>query len=247
MFFITSKALSFLFNPLVWIFFLLLLCLINKKRRKNILTITIVTFYIFTNGFIADEFARLWELPRIKTTKTYDVGIILGGLADYDNNTKSLNFNNRADRLLETEQLYYKGIIKKIMICGGNAEAFNTGYIEADAIKKHLVNKNIPQEDIIAENQSRNTKENAFNAALILEKACPGGDFLLITSAIHMRRSQLCFEKANIKVDVFPTDCTKSYRSSSLEYILLPRLEALEQWKRLIHEWIGYIVYKITF
>ena len=34
---------------------------------------------------------------------------------------------------------------------------------------------------------------------------------------------------------------------TSWEYILIPRIEALEQWQRLIHEWIGYVVYKIAF
>jgi hypothetical protein len=29
--------------------------------------------------------------------------------------------------------------------------------------------------------------------------------------------------------------------------MLLPRISALEVWENLIHEWIGFLVYKITF
>ncbi len=247
MFFIVSKAISFLFRPIVWIFLFLFFALIKKEKRKKFLILAITSLYFFSNGFIVDEVSRIWEVPRTTINQVYDVGIILGGLADYDTITKTPNFNNRADRLLDAERLYYQGKIKKIMICGGNSDAFSNGYVEADAMKKYLLVKKIPEKDIIAENRSRNTKENAFNAAKILNNTYPNGDFLLITSAVHMRRSQLCFEKAKIKVTPFPTDCTKAYRSTGWEYMFIPRIEALEQWQRLIHEWIGYIVYKIAF
>ena len=36
----------------------------------------------------------------------------------------------------DAERLYHRKI-KKIMICGGNAEIFSSGYIEADAIKAY--------------------------------------------------------------------------------------------------------------
>ena len=62
-----------------------------------------------------------------------------------------------------------------------------------------------------------------------------------------MRRAQFCFEKANIKTTAFPTDCTTSYTNFSIEYLFLPRVDAFEVWEDLIHEWIGYIAYKIKF
>jgi uncharacterized SAM-binding protein YcdF (DUF218 family) len=62
-----------------------------------------------------------------------------------------------------------------------------------------------------------------------------------------MRRSLLCFEKAGIKVAVFPTDNTNSDRSFHLDYLLLPDSKTFERWESIIHEWVGYIVYKITF
>ena len=75
----------------------------------------------------------------------------------------------------------------------------------------------------------------------------PNGNFLLITSASHMRRAMMCFKKSELKVTPFPTDCTKSSRSIGVMYILSPRIEALDQWETLIKEWVGYIVYSIAF
>jgi len=247
MFYIASKLLAFLSQPIIWIFILLIIALYYKSQRRKILIISISLFYFFSNSFIADEVTRLWEIKRFTPSLTYDVGIVLGGIADYDKITKAHNFNKNADRLMDAEQLYHKGIIKKIMLSGGNGLLFNDGYIESEAMRDYLLANKIPMTDIIIENTSRNTMENAMNSAEILKEKYIEGSFLLITSANHMRRAQLCFKKANLETTAFPTDCTTSYRSTGYEYILFPRAEALERWQDLIHEWIGYIVYKMKF
>ena len=247
MFFITSKLLAFLSQPIIWIFILLITSLFYKSQRRKILIITISLFYFFSNSFIADEFTRLWEVKRFNPKSTYDVGIVLGGIADYDKITKVHNFNKNADRLMDAEQLYHKGVIKKIMLSGGNGLLFNDGYKESESMRDYLLANKIPSNDIIIENTSKNTIENAINSAEILKEKYNEGIFLLITSANHMRRAKLCFDKAKLETTAFPTDCTTSYRSTSYHYILFPRVEALDRWQNLIHEWIGYIVYKINF
>ena len=247
MFYITSKLLAFLSQPIIWVFILLFIALFYKSKRRKILIISISAFYFFSNSFIADEATRLWEVKRFTTSLTYDVGVVLGGIADYDKITKAHNFNKHADRLMDAEQLYHQRIISKIMLSGGNGMLFNDGYIESEAMRDYLLINKIPAEDIIIENTSRNTVENAVNSAKILNETYPNGSFLLITSASHMKRAQLCFDKANLKTTAFPTDCTTSYSNFGIEYMLLPRVSALEVWQTLIHEWIGYIVYKITF
>jgi len=247
MFYIVSKLLAFLIKPIIWILILLICSLIFKSKRKKILLFLLITFYFFSNSFIVDSCCRIWETPRYAPTEIYDIGIVLGGIADYDKITKAHNFNKHADRIMDAQQLYHQGKIKKILISGGNGVLFNNGYIEANAMRDYLLLNQISSEDILIENTSRNTKENAFNSAKILKKEYPNGNFLLITSANHMKRAQFCFEKAGIITQAFPTDCTTSYTNFSLEYILLPSVEALEQWEDLIHESIGYLVYKIKF
>ena len=247
MFYITSKLLAFLSQPIIWIFILLIIALFYKSKRREILIISISLLYFFSNSFIADEVTRLWEVKRFIPSLTYDVGIVLGGIADYDKITKAHNFNKNADRLMDAEQLYHKGIIKKIMLSGGNGLLINDGYIESEAMRDYLLANKIPSNDIIIENTSRNTIENAMNSTKILKEKYNEGTFLLITSANHMRRAQLCFDKTNLQTTAFPTDCTTSYRSMRYDYMLFPRVEALERWQDLIHEWIGYIVYTIKF
>ncbi|MEE2953961.1 MAG: YdcF family protein [Bacteroidota bacterium] len=205
-------------------------------------------FYFFSNGLVFDECARLWQPHQIKIeniTKTYDIGVILCGVSDYDSEIKTHNFQEDADRIIYTEKLYRMNIIKKILISGGNADLFNNGYKEAESLEKHLIENGIPQNDIIVESESRNTRENIKKTKNILNERFPGNKFLLITSAVHMKRALLCCKQAQLKIDYFATDYVKSNRNYKLAYIILPRSHTLYSWNSLIHEWIGYVVYKI--
>ncbi len=250
MFFILSKILAFLIRPIVWIFLMLIIVVLLKRSRKKILFLSIFTFWFFSNAFICDEASRLWEhetssIENIQ--RKYDIGVVLGGMSAFDSKTNTLNFNKNADRLIYTEKLYRKGIINKILISGGSGMLIKNEYKEAFAMKNHLIENGIPDDDIIIENNSRNTKENAFLSAEILKRDFQNESVLLITSALHMKRAIFCFEKAGIEVAAFSTDNTNSNRNFQIEYVLLPNSKSFEKWESIIHEWVGYLVYKIAF
>ena len=248
MFFILSKILSFLLKPTFWILLLIISAIIFKNRRKKLLYISLFAFWFFGNGYIADIAYRIWEddaiaISEIKTT--YDYGIVLGGFSGYDNKKDRIEFNDCGDRLSSAIQLYKKGIIKKILISGGNGQLINEGYLEADWSKKFLLDIGIPEEDIIIENKSRNTYENAKYTSELLEGDI--GNLLLITSAWHMKRADLCFQKFNLDCDKFPTDYTTKDKQFDLSYLFLPNSSSYEKWETLIKEWVGFVVYKIKF
>ena len=250
MFFILSKVFAFLIQPIIWVFILLLLSTFIKKKRKKLLFYSIITFWFFSNAFICDEVSRIWEYKAVGIENIkghFDVGIVLGGISEYDFKHKMLNFNNSSDRLIFAEQLYRKGAIKKILISGGSGRLINNDYVETTAIKAHLINNGITKNNIIIEENSRNTKENVFYTANILNQEFKSGRFLLITSANHMKRSLLCFKKAGVKVIPFPVGNTNPDRKFQLDYLLLPDSETFERWEDLIHEWVGYVVYRATF
>ena len=246
MFFIFSKLLSFLIKPTFWILTLIILGILNNKKRKLFLFFSLLIFLFFSNDFIFNTIVKAWEVPQIslqKFDKQYEAGILLGGFSDYDYIKNKHNFKKEADRLIYTLQLYNQGIIKNIFISGGNGNLFNNNYKESETIKDFLIQNKIDSNDVIIENQSRNTKENAINSAKLLDKK---NEYILITSAIHMKRSILCFENEGLKIIPFSVDNSMSYSSNKIEYILLPRARVLENWEDLIHEIIGYYVYILT-
>ncbi|MGB0918798.1 MAG: YdcF family protein, partial [Flavobacteriales bacterium] len=69
--------------------------------------------------------------------------------------------------------------------------------------------------------------------------------FLLITSSAHIRRAQACFEKQGVSVQVYPAMKGVGNRRWQLDYLLVPSLDNFSKWRGLIHEWIGFLSYKV--
>lgn len=250
MFFVLSKILAFLTKPSTWILIVLCLAVFNKRTGKRFLLFGLFMFFVFTNGFIHYEISRLWEIPPIgyeKLEKKYDVAVILGGISDFDGNYNMLEFNESSDRIIHAIKLYKQGFVKKILLSGGTGTMIGLDIREAPNLKKYLIEIGIIEKDIIIEKESRNTMENAKYSALILNRDFENGKFLLVTSALHMRRALLCFEKQGIKISSFSCDFSMSERKFYFDHLFLPEAEILERWENLIHEWIGYIIYKVSF
>lgn len=248
MFFILSKVLLFLISPIVWIIGLLLFSLFTKKRRwkKRAFVISLAMLLFFSNSFILDEFMRMWEInaSRYETlNKTYDYGIILGGMITYDGDYERLGFQRSVDRIMQAIELYKLKKIKKIFICGGSGSIVNYEFKEGEILKNYLVTIGIPEEDILMESKSRNTRENAIYAAEVLQNQGEDASYLLITSAYHMRRSIGCFNKVGIYADPYATDRYSGQRKYIIDHLFVPNVEAIVTWNLLIHEVVGYVVY----
>jgi uncharacterized SAM-binding protein YcdF (DUF218 family) len=251
MFFILSKTLDFLLSPAFWLFLVLLLLLISKNARfkRRLLRLTLVFFLIFTNKFIVNEAWLLWEIPPtpLEAVQNYQVGIVLTGVTQpFKSPYDRVYFDKGADRIFHALLLYRRGKIKKIMICGVPHIRWNgkTDGKQTQDIEQLLVAAGVPMDDIILERKSKNTYENALFAKKMLAAYQLHDRPLLITSAFHLRRARACFEKVGVEVDTFSTDFYSIDREFA--YNPIPSEKNLYDWGKLIHEWAGYLVYKIT-
>ena len=246
MFFILSKILSFLIKPVIWIFILLVFIL--KEKAKKSIYLLLFVFYFFSNSYIVDSVSKQWEIKPTNISSlsgNYKYGIVLGGFSSYNKDIKHIDFNEFSDRLITAIELYNLQKIDTILISGGNGLLINDGMKESEWTYNFLLNFGVDSNRIIIENRSRNTMENASYTADIINDNKETS--LLITSAVHMRRAKMCFSKNNITVDVFTTDNTSSDILLTFDYLLIPNSVALKKWEFLIHEWIGFMIYKIKF
>lgn len=191
---------------------------------------------------------RKWEIPIKKEAdleQVYDVGIVLGGLSTFDGDHSRIQFLRSGDRLFQAIDLYKKGRIKKILISGGSGSISLPDLKEAPIINRYLLDLGIPQNDIILEAQSKNTRENALFTSRILKNNYPGGKYLLITSSFHLRRATACFKKVGIETNSYATDRISESRKFLFDELFIPNIEKLGYWTVLIHEITGYIVYKM--
>ncbi|MEP7264322.1 MAG: YdcF family protein [Bacteroidota bacterium] len=252
MFFVASKILDFITNPLSWILITLLLSVFLKKPglKKRFLLATVFMLLFFSNPWITNKAISAWEIDPINSnsiTEIYDVGIVLGGsMRYYDNTTQRVVYSSSVDRLLQTIDLYHRGKIKKILLSGGSGYVNFPDWKESVFLKKVLEQCNIPEGDILMENNSRNTRENALESAAVLKSGTYGNRFLLITSATHMRRSLACFDKVGLKPDPYAVDVRSGVDMYTLDKLIIPDTENISNWDILIHEWLGMLMYKMA-
>ncbi len=251
MYFILSKILSFLLQPITWLLLLLLFALTSKRplRQKRAISVALFVLLFFSNKFIFTRILQLWEVNTMtlnELDRSYDIGILLGGYSapEIIPNEDRHNFNSRANRFNNAIELYFKGKIKKILISGGTSSIIVDYPREASAIEQYLLTLGVPAEDLIVEPNSRNTRENAVFSAEIIQRNYPEASCLLITSAWHMRRAHGCFRKVNLSAIPFSVDFMNEAQRPSLGFYLLPSPDVFENWEYILREWVGYLVYR---
>jgi uncharacterized SAM-binding protein YcdF (DUF218 family) len=186
-----------------------------------------------------------WEVKAIpeENIKSFDAAIVLTGMATFDQKMNRLEFNDRTDRLMQAIRLYHEKKVSKLILCGGPATISGRDIVEAPMLKLFIEKTGIPSQDIIVEPVSRNTHENAVRMIPILEQYFPNGNFLLISSGWHLRRATACFIKEGIKVLPFSTDRYSGPVKYDIDYLFIPSAATLFNWEKLIHEWVGSVVY----
>ncbi|MFK8046734.1 MAG: YdcF family protein [Crocinitomicaceae bacterium] len=249
MFFVLSKLLSFFLQPIMWVVLIIVPVFLFRKHhlKKKAVKLSIIVSLFFSNTVIFLEFVRLWEIEgvRIENIEHHDIGIVLGGMAEYNNDLDRLSLRRGGDRIWQAIQLYKTGKIERILISGANGHLIDKGLNEALQLKQDLVRMGIPKGDIITESVSKNTHQNAVMTKEIIDQMPKKQSVLLITSAIHMKRAQACFKKAGFSgFDVFSTDhFTGRTRGYVLDQYIIPDIFTFAIWNQLIKEWIGYLVY----
>lgn len=103
-------------------------------------------------------------------------------------------------RILEAYRIYHiaksYGINYKIIISGGDVRKFGTS--EAAVYGDILKDMGVSKADLVLENKSLNTYQNAkYTKKLIKNQLCK--EYVLVTSALHMKRSMLYFQYFGIE------------------------------------------------
>lgn len=143
-------------------------------------------------------------------------------------------------RLHESARLYHlckrSGNECKIIPSGG--DLYNKGISEAKVMAIQLVEIGVPETDIILEEKSNNTFENArFTAPIIFSRGFD--QVYIVTNGFHMKRSLILFDHFKVKALPAPSD----HFNSSLSPV--PKGSAL-YWTDLgLHEFGGMVKFYV--
>lgn len=246
MFFFISKIAYFFISPLNWITALIIWRFFAKSpsRKKRIIYIIIALVLFFGNEVIYTKSVIAWQAKPVKVNQlgNYEAGILLGGLSSFDKYGNGF-LNASTDRLVEISILYKLQKIKKIIISGGSV--YKNRPKEANFLYKELLLLGIPATDLIIENQSRTTFENALYTKKIVENLNIKPPFVLVTSAMHIPRAEKVFAKAGLPVVAFPSDYHVLDKKFDIDDYIIPNLGVIGDWTGFLKEVIGIIGYRI--
>lgn len=245
--FLVTTPLTFILLPLIIAWFLK-----NRTAKRVLYGITIVLTLVFTNTPLLKTAEEHWykkydrPLPE---GKTYKYGIVLGGYSFWDWERNRPEFSEIADRLTEGIRLYKCGRIEKLVLAsdGSIIQSKDGKGLQGNpqGMMKYLNELGIPKEDIIMETFANNTRENVTLTKELLGKEINTAPVLIITSAVHMKRSVSAFQAEGIYPDCYITDTWVNVKGQSVSF--LPSVGTLLQWPELLHEWVGYVVYKFLY
>jgi uncharacterized SAM-binding protein YcdF (DUF218 family) len=266
MFFVLSKILAFLVEPLVHPYLLLgaalLARLVRRRRLMRGLIFTAVALPL-AYGVLP---ISLWPLRHLENI--YDVVnitdpsldqipidgvIVLGGHTGSGVISESRNQpqqSSAADRLTKGMMIHQAHPGSIIIFSGFSGKLKHTGWSEGEIIKRLIAEMNVgarkdgseSSQDIIYETTSRNTYENAVYS---LEMAVPqpGSRWILVTSAWHMPRAMGAFRAAGWpEITPYPTD----YQTAVFNDKFFNLKEGTNAARLWLKEYAGFIAYWIT-
>ena len=197
-----------------------------------------------TADWMQHRLERLY--PPVASTELPEADVIVvlgGGVSPAVPPRVYPHLNTAADRVLHAARLYQAERAPRLLVSGGTLPWHTDTPPEAHAMRNLLVQWGVPEEDIWMEPESATTYENARHTAdLIREHDMER--VLLVTSALHMHRALAVFCSANVPavpaaIDYHITDGPRSV------FDVVPSAEALARSTGAIHEYVGYVVYRL--
>jgi uncharacterized SAM-binding protein YcdF (DUF218 family) len=181
---------------------------------------------------------------RIEDLPAADVVVLLGGVLGQPLPPRmTSDLGDPADRILHAWRLLRADKANFILISAGNVPWQSAVAPEAKLIADLLIELGAPESGLVLETESRNTRENAVNAAAIFrERGWRTG--LLVTSGAHMPRALATFRTAGLDVRPASTDvgARLPLYDSALDF--LPDAGALARTTSAVRELIGLAVYQ---
>ncbi len=251
--FIFKKIISqFLFPlPLVLILSLagwyFLICTKKQKAGKVLFSISLIVLIITSNSIIPDRLILNLE----NKYKPHDIQfsdktftsenpqfiqytvVLAGGHRDNaDFPVTSQIGPYTLVRLIEGIRIHRKYPGSKLILSGGSVNTIVTEAALMASIAKEL---GVNEKDIIIEDKSRDTKDEAKYLKKILNNI----PFILVTSATHMPRSVALFQKLGMNPLPAPTGHIANGNQEISIPSFLPDTNNLYKSKRVIYEYLG--------
>jgi uncharacterized SAM-binding protein YcdF (DUF218 family) len=247
---IISKTYTLPQTKLVLITLLLLffaLFAVWRQRRLAIAVVCGTLFWVLGAGWLSAPLLHLAQRGFEEKSTPQDVHfasrttfILLGGGTRYDDEKRLVPKRDAFTRIVVTAELYREcrraGGACRVIVSGGNPQHHEQA--EADNYAPFLLARGVSAADLVLENESLDTYQNARNVAGIVQ---PERDetLVLITSAYHMHRSLLAFNAFGLDTQAFTSNVRQP------EAAFFPDSRGFNDTETALHELIGVAWFRV--
>jgi uncharacterized SAM-binding protein YcdF (DUF218 family) len=227
-FFSVSKALSSVTGPWFWAAAFVVAGAVLFRWSRPLGLALIATAAALPLLFASPRFAAalqaLAESGARDTSRPdlqYDAVIVLGGSSEA--------------RITAAAQVVRQGRARTLLYSG------IVGPWDAKRVRSSLRAAGVPDDAVVLESRSRNTRENAVESSRIVAER-GWRTLLLVTSASHVDRALGCFHDVGLYPDVLPADRIAP-RIERMGW--MPRRSATAVTRAAVHELLGRITYRV--
>jgi uncharacterized SAM-binding protein YcdF (DUF218 family) len=172
--------------------------------------------------------------------------VVLGGAGmPVEFPRKFAEINEAGDRIIHAARLFKMGYSERIITTGTSIGSFSKSVPEAVQNAMLLNEFGIDSSVIIKELQAKNTHQHAPNIKKILDSLGLSKEIILVTSAAHMKRSIMVFQKYGYTIYPAATDFTSGGKFFDSIYDFFPVETALRLSTAAMHEYYGILGYKL--
>lgn len=227
---------------------LLTLALRSRRLGVALVAAAVVWLWLWSAPATVDLLARSLvvrhQLPAIDELPAADAIVVL--LSDVEPAAVGRRpwplVLTTADTLRHGARLYAAGKAPTV-ITSGTSWYSRDGPTGAEVMRELLAPLGVPPLAVLAEGDSRNTRQNAlFTARLAAKHGIKR--VLLVTRAMHMNRALGAFRKAGLEVTPAPTSDRWRAPGARSFYAFLPQAKTLHFATRNLHEWLGEKIYR---
>lgn len=234
-----------LYPPAINILLLLVALIVWRRRHlaKTLVSVSLATLFLFSLPAVSHSLLYSLEdypalLPSELESKKAQAIVVLGGGLK----ANAVEYGGAALGKGSLIRVRYAAFIQRktnipVLFTGGSY--LGKDLSEARTAKQTL-NSDFNIKNVITENKSRTTRENARMTADILKKKNIRRIFL-VTNSWHMKRAVKLFEGQDIEIIPAPTDVTFSNPLQWRDFI--PNGDGLSETRVALHEYLGRLLY----
>ncbi|MBN1589827.1 MAG: YdcF family protein [Pirellulales bacterium] len=218
----------------------------GRRRRLIVLTIVVVLLIVSCTELVGNPAigSLEWRYPAdAPLPDKADAIVVLGSSARVSGEDDAAVELDGASvfRCMKAADVYHRAGPCLVVASGGKSRPSVPGPPVARAMKDFLVRLKVDPADIVVEDGSRTTYENAVETWRRLE----GRGFeriVLVTDAAHLLRAERCFEAVGCPV----TPVGANYRAGRFAWTLetfVPSAGGVSKMQQAFHEWTGLLWY----